>query len=270
MDITIGQNIKTLRKKRGITQEGLASALNVSSQAVSKWENGIGLPDITLLPALAGFFGVSTDELLGYNEAEITEDVLRIARESAAYREKDREEGIRIIEEGLKKYPGNDILLENYLYLIDYVREPERVTEIALKLIDSTEQCSIRYDALRFLAYAYKAKGDDAGARAALGQIPELYFTRLSETAYLFSGEEKMLAAQKQKGNSLELLVEMMSRIAECFLDDGKPDRAAREYADALRVLDVLHADTPYWESYRSFFERKLAECGGLENRDKG
>ena len=59
----IGETIKTLRRQRGISQEVLAQALAVSIQAVSKWETGVSLPDILLLPAISRFFGVSIDAL---------------------------------------------------------------------------------------------------------------------------------------------------------------------------------------------------------------
>lgn len=67
----IGNNIKLLRKAKGVTQEELAEAVHVSFQAVSKWENG-GAPDIDTLPALANFFGVSIDELLGFKLNALT------------------------------------------------------------------------------------------------------------------------------------------------------------------------------------------------------
>ena len=59
----IGAKIKQLRYKSGLTQEQLAARLNISAQSVSKWETGVAMPDITLLPMLAGEFGVSVDEL---------------------------------------------------------------------------------------------------------------------------------------------------------------------------------------------------------------
>jgi len=62
----IGEKIKELRKKRGVTQEQLAENLGVSFQAVSKWENNIAYPDIALVPALASFFEVTTDYLFDY------------------------------------------------------------------------------------------------------------------------------------------------------------------------------------------------------------
>lgn len=59
----LGEKIKHLRHRAGLTQEQIASRLGVSAQSVSKWENGVAMPDITLLPIIAGEFGVSIDEL---------------------------------------------------------------------------------------------------------------------------------------------------------------------------------------------------------------
>ncbi len=59
----LGNKIKQLRYKAGMTQEQLAERLGLSAQSVSKWENMISMPDITLLPRLAGIFGISIDEL---------------------------------------------------------------------------------------------------------------------------------------------------------------------------------------------------------------
>ena len=56
MKIRIGKKIKELRKNHRITQEQLAEKIGVSFQAVSKWENDIALPDITLIPVLANYF----------------------------------------------------------------------------------------------------------------------------------------------------------------------------------------------------------------------
>ena len=61
---SIGERIMYLRKNAGLTQEQLGERLNISGQAVSKWEKG-GVPDISLLPAIADVFGVTTDHLFG-------------------------------------------------------------------------------------------------------------------------------------------------------------------------------------------------------------
>ena len=63
--MNIGKIILELRRKKNVTQEQLAAELGVTAAAVSKWENGYTLPDILMLCALADFFEVTTDELLG-------------------------------------------------------------------------------------------------------------------------------------------------------------------------------------------------------------
>ena len=72
---TLGRRIARLRLAKTATQERLAKELNVSPQAVSKWENDINYPDISLLPDLARFLGVSVDELLSGASASAQESV---------------------------------------------------------------------------------------------------------------------------------------------------------------------------------------------------
>ena len=61
--LTIGANIKKLRSERSVTQQQLADAVGVSFQAVSKWENGTTMPDVSTLPDIAEFFEVTIDAL---------------------------------------------------------------------------------------------------------------------------------------------------------------------------------------------------------------
>lgn len=68
MAYDMGKKIRELRLKRNMTQEALASALNLSAQAVSKWENGTTQPDIQLLPELSVLFGTSIDDLFSLSE----------------------------------------------------------------------------------------------------------------------------------------------------------------------------------------------------------
>ena len=62
----IGTKIQTLRRNKNMTQAQLAEVLSISAQSVSKWENGFSAPDISLLPVIARFFGITMDELFNY------------------------------------------------------------------------------------------------------------------------------------------------------------------------------------------------------------
>lgn len=65
MKETFGKRFQRLRKEKGYTQEQIAEKVNISYQAVSKWENDISSPDISILGELATILGVTVDELLG-------------------------------------------------------------------------------------------------------------------------------------------------------------------------------------------------------------
>ncbi len=221
MNIKIGEKIKLLRKQKNISQEVLAQYLGVSFQAVSKWENETTMPDITMVPAIASFFGVSTDELFDFNLLEIEENVERICKNAYEYRESDPAKSEAILRDGLKKYPGNDILLNNLLYTM---RSPERSTEvIALckSLVESTKYDDVKYDALRILAETYKEQGEYELVRVTLEKIPEIYFTKLELQAELLEGEEMAEAARKQLGLSLDSALEMSQILAACYESAG-------------------------------------------------
>ena len=65
MELTLGKRIIANRKRLGLTQDQLAEKLGLTAQAVSKWENDLSCPDISILPKLADIFNITTDELLG-------------------------------------------------------------------------------------------------------------------------------------------------------------------------------------------------------------
>ena len=255
--MNIGSKIRELRKKKGLTQEQLASSINISFQAISKWENNIALPDITMMPILATFFGISMDELFDFNLKEAEEDIEKIVDEAYKYRETDYKKGRQILEEGLKKYPNNDILLNNLLYVLNCREKPDETIKVASYLTEHTKEMDIKYDALRFLSYALKEKGDIEGAKKALEQIPEIYFTKLSELAFLLTGKEKFEAADKQKWISFENLIQMMWKIAECYEADGETEKAIKETETALKMIELL-GNLECFNNYVEFFNKQI------------
>ena len=254
--MNIGNKIKELRKQRGITQEQLANSIGISFQAVSKWENGIALPDITLAPILASYFGVSMDELFEFNLKEIESAIESIVNEAYKFREADPPKSRGILEDGLKKYPDNEVLLNNLLYVLNCTKDPDETISIASSLIEKTNQADIKYDALRFLAYAYKVKGDLKSAEAAIEQIPEIYFTKLTEIAYLLEGKPKFEAAEKQKWISFDNILQMMWKIAECYEADGNISKAINETEKAMELISVM-GDSHY-DVYVKYFNDQI------------
>lgn len=76
--LRISENIVQLRKQKGVTQDALASFLGVTKASVSKWENGLSLPDVMLLPEIATYFDVTLDALLGYQPQLSREQIQKL------------------------------------------------------------------------------------------------------------------------------------------------------------------------------------------------
>ena len=254
--MNIGNKIKQLRKQRGITQEQLANSIGISFQAVSKWENGIALPDINLAPILARYFGISMDELFEFNQKEIESTIDTIVNEAYQFRESDPPKSRSILEGGLEQYPENEVLLNNLLYVLNYSENPDETISVASSLIEKTNQADMKYDALRFLAYAYKVKGDLKRAEAAIDQIPEIYFTKLTEMAYLLEGKQKYEAAEKQKWISFENLIQMMEKLAEYYESEGMKAEATKERERALKFIALV--ENSAYDAYVDFFSNKI------------
>lgn len=235
--MNIGNKIRELRRQKGVTQEQLAHSIGVSFQAVSKWETGIALPDITLTPLLALYFGVSMDELFNFSLQKNEDEVMKIVNEAYKFRLSDSAKSREIIEEGLKSYPDNEILLNNLLYVVE---ESDEVIKIASALIEKTRENDIKYDALRFLAYAYKEKGDMASAEAAICQIPEIYFSKLGEVARVLEGTRQYEAADKQKWICFEELLNMMGIISLYCKNEGNLKEAKCEAQKALELIRII------------------------------
>ena len=122
MTIYIGENIKRLRHEKGITQETLADFLSVSFQSVSRWERGESYPDITFLPAIAGFFGVSIDELMGMNEARDEEQIKNYLKLYDDTKLKDLPSLYEKMKEAVKEFPHDFRILVRYMSLLQEVK----------------------------------------------------------------------------------------------------------------------------------------------------
>ena len=112
MELMIGDKLKKLRRNRDLTQEEVAAHIGISYQAISKWERGDGYPDITMLPTLANYFGVSIDELIGMDEissAQRLDDINQKWQENRA--KGAHKENVELMRNALKTYPNNALLL---------------------------------------------------------------------------------------------------------------------------------------------------------------
>ena len=227
MAMRIGDKIKALRKAKNISQESLANVLGVTFQAVSKWETGTTAPDVSLIPLLANYFGVSIDELFDYNIWENERTVDEICRRAYKLRYIDPVGAEEILREGLKQFPANENLLTVLVYTLWAI--PDRDEELIATcktLIDCATNEGVRCDVLRFLAMVYHRNGKTDMIQSVLDHIPEFYFTKMECVAKLLNGKQSLDAAQFQMNLSGNSLVEMLRIMAERYAENGDAEKS--------------------------------------------
>ena len=180
---------------------------------------------------------------------------MEICWKAAEYRESDPKKGEGILLEGLKQYPGNDIILNNLLYVM---RAPERSSEVidlCKSLIESTKYDDVKYDALRIMAETYKENGELALAKETVEQIPEIYFTKNELGANLLEGKDKYHNALIQKNLSSAILVDMMLRLAEVYFERGLNQKAESELLHIKAIVEAMKDEAALDDSDLSYGE---------------
>lgn len=250
MNIRLGEKIRTLRKTKNISQEVLAQYLGVSFQAVSKWENGDTMPDVTMIPAIASFFEVSTDELFDFNRLETERKVHQACWTIAEYRNEEPERAEQELRNLLKQYPGNDIVLSNLSYVLQTLKKNDELINLCKTIIASTKYDDIRYDAARVMAETYRAAGEYALCKQAIELIPEFFFTHLEEKALLLDGEDMFRPAWQQKEHSLDSFIWMSMRLADYYQETGDAEKAKHQLQQAKDIIHLLKDDDipPFWK----------------------
>ena len=127
----IGRKIKYLRQQKGITQEKLAEYLGISYQAISKWENDVAYPDITMLPKISVYFGITIDELFEISEDahfERIENMLETVRELTSEDETYVKSYLSgFLEDKLNKAKAHGLLAELYNHRAKSMHEKAKV-----------------------------------------------------------------------------------------------------------------------------------------------
>lgn len=118
MTIYFGENLKRLRKGKNLTQETLADFLGVSFQAVSKWERGETYPEITILPAISAFFGVSIDDLFGIDKTQQEQKINNYINLYDNMKLKDASLVFEEFSKAVKEFPGEFRILIRYMELL--------------------------------------------------------------------------------------------------------------------------------------------------------
>ncbi|MBQ7932185.1 MAG: helix-turn-helix transcriptional regulator [Clostridia bacterium] len=242
MNLLIGETIKRIRRERDLTQEEVASHLGISFQSISKWERGDGYPDITMLPALANYFGISVDELLGMDELAQKGKYDEINK---IWSENNKAglhcENVSHMRQALKTFPNNALLLvqlSTSLEKLDgtadekrkYLRESLAVQEQILRYGEDSE---VRGATLYNICFAYWKLGEYDKALEQARKLPNLYKARENALVYFLQGEEKRTVAKEALQPLAWAISHHLTALSET---ENNPD-----YLDkATQILDIL------------------------------
>lgn len=166
MTNTIGKNIKRLRRKADMTQEELAEMLSISSQAVSRWETGSTLPDISFIPAIVNLFGVTSDELLGIDVSQIQKQVDEYKRKlDDLYKDCRYSEMLELARHANREIPNNIELTGMLAFALfsnaDKEENVDEAIELYQRILEKSVDQKLRYRAITALCRLYAEKKND-------------------------------------------------------------------------------------------------------------
>lgn len=281
---SIGNNIKSIRKKIGLTQEELALQIGVTPQAISRWENGTGLPDVSLIVPLAKALSVSTDKLFGVEENKLDDNLyiqcVNQVEKIKAEAENVQEAALATVQYMLRKvYEDPD----NEIYSVFYVEQVANLSiyvdfhKFALDKWPEYRELAIKYgsNAIRFsnsrewierahfaLAWIYIHDRNYAYAREHIDQLPSVASNRLQESilAQLASFESGVGAMKDVLIHNLQNFVRAINKENMYAMQDycwHDPLEAVAHAEWSLGVIDAF-SKNKYMIPYCRGFERDI------------
>jgi len=284
MNIYIGENIKRLRKEKDMTQETLADFLGVSFQSVSKWERGEALPDITLVPSIANYFGVTIDELMG-NDKIINEE--KIQKYLAEYDELnllDTPESCRqkntLAKEVYRNYPYDWRVIDMYRHSLVCGYDAETFEEnksVLRRLCEMIlDRCNVEeYRAAAIHALLYICE-DDGEAEKLLGQFPhDIVFWQSFVRANHYIGrgryDEARLQQQKNLHEYYGYVTYAMVAICSSYpnMPSPEPSYVIAMTKKQIAIANILFENgekSDYLGSCNTLIAQEYLKLGDIEN----
>lgn len=276
MNIFFNENLKELRLEKGLTQERLADFFGVAFQTVSKWERGESYPDIAMLPDIAGFFGVSVDDLLGVSRAENEEEIVSDVEKYYNY-VNDMDKKHSLAEEMIKKHP-NDYRVQ-FVYMGDLIcRTNEenlkenfpKIRSIYDNIQDNCFNDEVRIGSKNLMAsfYCRISEYDNSfvtfdDAKSIVEQLPKMRDCKeaVQKCLYIHDEEKRHIYSAKLLDTEIsELCGDLWQHVFfDCFGNNGeyKTGKYPKEYIiEILEIIvdliDKLYDDGNYGSMWRT------------------
>ncbi len=306
MSETMGQIIRRLRKERNLTQEELAEQLNVTSQAISRWEQGTGMPDISQVVPLANVFGVPTDVLFGvnFNDADKEIENFIVQMETLVCNRPENVSGLdhyldwcNRVQEKLKTYPNYYRLLEYSIGCIRivlhaYLCEEEEGKEKDFSpeksmweselfrqaniVLNHCTDASLLDNVNRNLFYFYEGKNDFEKAEEYTKRLPKFdwHTDKGKFLAFIYQQTNRLEEAKKLYGEGIYHMMDglehQLTMIGNMFAREGKHEEAYacyRLYPDIYDLIVGEKDEIPY--CLNPAHDLCALECMRLERPDE-
>ena len=288
--MSFGNIIKKLRLDNSMTQEQLAEVLSISPQAVSRWETNTALPDISLLPAIANYFDVTTDYLLEVDVSAKEKEIKKIIDSSREYTSRGLwSKGIEVLRDALRKYPSAHALSSELAYTlyglpseVENIPDNERQAQfremIALEedVLANSKDTTLRYDATQLLCYAYKELEMLEKAEALAQTMPHTH--QCYENLLVSISDKTKRYRRMQQAFLLHLQQTLLGITCNCApLDDGSRPYTTEEVITlnkkAIDILNIVFENGDYGTLYSLYLTQYLLNIAAfyarLNNRDE-
>lgn len=252
MTSKIGEKIKTLRKKAGVTQEKFADYLGITFQSVSRWESGICYPDLEMLPSIANYFNVTTDELLGVdimNKQEKINEIRAKLREN--FSKGFINENIEICRAAVNEFPNDFGLLSDLaLYLgkrTDTIKEAISVNE---RILADCADDHIRYGVMQRLAHNYNTTGEKEKAVNVAKKLPDIIFASNMVLRNIYEGDEKVEHLKYNIMRFCDYIASDITNLAQTKYPDDKNAADVQKrielYKKAITIFSIIYEEGDY------------------------
>lgn len=247
----LGNNIKELRKQKGLRQEQLAEAMGVSTASVSKWETNQSYPELTLLAELADFFEVSIDTLVGHSLNADRMEAL-IAQMEKAVENRDDETAASLCKKILRNYPNSDRAVDTcadcYYRLFIYTNKKIYMEHCIAqtKRLMSLKQGEPERERLERIHYL----GNQYGLLQQWDTAKE-YYEQSNVSGSSDASIAECLLKQGQQRKAIGLLSDVLAKsvfrqfqavniLADCWLDLGETETACAALKWAYTVMESI------------------------------
>lgn len=255
--MNIGMNIKKLRRNHAMTQEELAETLNISAQAVSRWETDQAMPDITLLPSLANLFNVTIDELIGMDEIRNQAYLHEIYRIEHAYIADGKyAEAAETLRKALKTFPNNYGLMSELALSLSFgdvsteegTNAAREAIALCERVLENSTNEKVRSTTRASLCFLYRITG--------LGQEAEKLGRTLS---HVWESREMILPELLEGQESVDYLKKVLPMILSLLCEKIDAAEGGRK-EDTKRIIAIGPGDIPHTKEAKMVMIGEIAD----------